>query len=367
MQPIHTKEGQKVFDVSELIDVFQAEEGSVESYTGSVGEGKTYGATRRAIHDLQRGQVVYTNWYLVLDDFNGDERTSFWSVFRNLVLGRSRFYNIDIKKNWHYFDFDDENTWVIETAEGRKIRYDSVVDFIANLTDCIVYLDEGQDIFDSYEGTNMSKKKRKTITRTRHLHKTLVVISQRYQAIPPTARANIKTFYKHVKVMAKPWLRFKVYATSEIDNNHMPIFDLEAKSFDAYWASKKILKAYNSYYLSNGIPKSQSVHFEAYDFSFLGKIKLLSSFFTLPHPLKRWGQRMKEKVAVSLPILAKKWPKIKTLGVKSESSATSIKINKSKLSDLLPVDQGKTVNSAPDRVGSKHLIDGGTDQLGIPF
>lgn len=358
MEPLHTREGRKVHDITELLDVFEAQEGSVESYTGGVGEGKTYGATRRAILDLQKGKVVYTNWYLNLDHFVGDERRQFSRVFWNTILFRKRFYNIDIKKNWHYFDFEDENTWKIQ---GKQYR--DVVEFVADLTDCVVYLDEGQDIFDSYEMTNMSKKKRKTITRTRHLHKTLVIISQRYQAIPPTARANIRTFYRHFKTMSWPFLHFKVYATQEIDNAHMPMFDMEGKSYETYFASKKILQAYNSYYLANGIPKSQDVHFEAYDLSVIGKLKLLFSFIPYRQALKSLYDRNKRKVIFFYNKIASH----KSLGVKYESPVTTIKINKSKLQDLLPVERNKTVNPASVMVGSKQLVDGGTDQLGIPF
>jgi len=263
-------QGQKVVDISELVDVFQAQEGTIQSYCGGIGQGKTYGATRRAIADLQQGKVVYTNWHLNLDHLTGDQRKSLSYVFFNFVFFRKRFYNIDLKKNWHYFDLDDSD----------------VVDFLSNLTDCVVYADEGQDIFDSYEGTKMSKKKRKSLTRTRHLNKTLVIISQRPQAIAVTARANVNVFYKHFRVMTWPFLFFKVLATEDIDASNMPLFD-QAQVVDRYFGSKEIYKAYNSKYLRGGIPKSQEVYFEAYDFSFMGRMKLLFSVLFRRNTLKR--------------------------------------------------------------------------------
>jgi len=269
--------GTKVINIDELVDVFQAQEGEIQSFSGGIGQGKTYGATKRAIEDLKKGRVVYTNWQLILDDFNGDQRKSLSHAFWYWLLGRKRYYNIDIKKNWHYFDMEDETTWWI-----KEKRYDNLVDFIANLTDCTVYLDEGQDIFDSYEGTNMSKKKRKSITRTRHLRKTLVVISQRPQAIAVTARANVNTFYKHIKTFQIGSLvHFKVYATEDIDAQNMPLFDLpNMKPKQSYFASKAIYNAYNSWYLRGGIPISQEVHFEAYDLSFKERSSLLFSLLT---------------------------------------------------------------------------------------
>lgn len=261
-------EGKKI-NIDPLVDVFQAQEGEVQSYSGGIGQGKTYGATRRAIKDLLKGRVVYTNWHIELDDFTGDQRKSLPHLIWNTLFFRSRFYNIDIKKNWHYFDLDEQKTWVIGDT-----KYNDLVDFVANLTDCTVYLDEGQDLFDSYEGTKMSKNKRKSITRTRHLRKTLVVISQRPQAIAVTARANVNVFYKHVKTMTWPFVHFKVYATEEIDAQNMPEWDLEKdKPVETYFGQKKILNAYNSWYLRKGLKKSQDVHYEAYDLGFIDRLK----------------------------------------------------------------------------------------------
>jgi len=80
------REGKKVVDISELVDVFEAQEGQIQSYSGGIGQGKTYGATRRAIRDLQKGRVVYTNWHLNLDHFDGDQRKSLAHVFFNFIF-----------------------------------------------------------------------------------------------------------------------------------------------------------------------------------------------------------------------------------------------------------------------------------------
>lgn len=266
--------GKKVIDISQLLEVFEAQEGEIQSWSGSIGSGKTYGATQRAIKDLLNGKVVYTNWYLNLDEFDADQRNSLPHAFWNFLFFRKRFYKIDIKKNWHYYDLDDKG----------------VVDFISNLTDCTVYADEGQDIFDSYEGTKMSKAKRKSLTRTRHLNKTLVIISQRPQAIAVTARANVNQFFRTIKKMSWPFLFFQVLSTEDIDASNMPIWD-NARVVDRYFGRKKIYNAYNSWYLRKGIPKSQEVYFDAFDLTFKERARLLykhvseriKSFF----PLKR--------------------------------------------------------------------------------
>lgn len=337
-------EGKKVIDIAQLVDVFEAQEGEVQSYSGRIGNGKTYGATRRAIRDLQKGRSVYTNWPLILDHFNGDQRKSLAHAFWHFLVFRKRFYNIDIKQNWHYFDMEDEATWYIK---GK--HYDNLIDFIANLTDCIVYLDEGQDIFDSYEGTNMSKKKRKSITRTRHLRKTLVVISQRPQAIAVTARANVNTFYKHVKAFALGSLiYFKVYATEEIDAQNMPIWE-QAEVKESYFASKKIYNAYNSWYLRGGIPISQEINFEAYDLNFFQRFSLLLSHLSLSTPRLK-PRRGREKIAS------------KSLGVKTKATIK----NDTREYMRIPVTSMSMLRQVPLLVPAKHAVLSGEEEK-TPF
>jgi len=261
-------EGKKVVDINRLVDVFQAQEGEIQQLIGGIGQGKTYEATRRALQLLQEGKVVYTNWQMILPD-EYDQRKSLRHLFWNLVFFRKTFYVINFKKNWHYYDMDMDN----------------IVDFIASLTDCTVFCDEGQDLFDSYEGTKMSKKKRKSLTRTRHLRKTLVIVSQRAQAIAVTARANVNVFHKTVKKISWPVPFFQILETEEMDNQNFPIWD-NAKVIYSGFARKSVFNAYNSWYLSNGIPVSQEVYFEAFDLSF--KERLLSFLHLLRLKPKEW-------------------------------------------------------------------------------
>jgi len=117
------------------------------------------------------------------------------------------YYVFDYKKNWRFYDMDRPD----------------IVDYIASLTDCHVFCDEGQDLFDSYEGTKMSLAKRKSLTRTRHLRKTLVLVSQRAQAIAVTARANVNVFQKTVKILSWPKPYFQIWATEDVDAQNFPI------------------------------------------------------------------------------------------------------------------------------------------------
>lgn len=258
--------GSKVIDISELVDVFEAQEGEIQQIIGKTGNGKTYEGTRRALEYLERGFVVYTTWRLILPDYY-DQRNHMGRILLNIFLFKKRFYVFDLKKNWHFIDIDRED----------------LVEFIAGLTDCIVFLDEGQDIFDSYEGRGMSQLKRKSLTRTRHMRKTLIIISQRAQAVAVTARANVVWFYKCVKTWAWffPFIPyFKIYRTEEMDTNNFPIWEdhlngWKAKVWESHFAKQRIFDAFNSWYLRDGQLKTQEIYFRAYDLTLAQKIDAL--------------------------------------------------------------------------------------------
>ncbi len=281
--------GQKVRDVSQLVDVFEAQEGEVEQIIGKTGNGKTYEATRRALEYLHKGMVVYTTWHLILPD-EFDERKSVGHLFFRTMFFKKRFYRFDFKKNWHFLDIDR----------------DDLIEHLASLTDCVVFMDEGQDVFDARGG--MDRPARKTITRTRHMRKTLIIISQRAQAVDVTARANVSYFYKCVKTWAWFWpfrTYFKVYRTEEMDDQNYPIWEermpggemWKAPVWHAHFASQKVYDAYNSWYLRAGKEKSQEVYFEAYDLSLGQRIKGL---FLAMFPRKPRKPRERKPVSARL-------------------------------------------------------------------
>ena len=257
--------GKKVVDISSLVDIFEAQEGEIQQIIGKTGNGKTYEATRRALEYLKQGYVVYTTWQMVLPDIY-DERSDGEQLFFKTLLNVKKFFVFDYKKNWQFLD----------------IERSDLDEFVAGLTDCIVMLDEGQDIFDSYEGTALSKEKRKSLTRTRHMRKTLIIISQRAQAVAVTARANVTYFYKCVKTVAWFWPfvpYFKVYRTEEMDQSNFPVWESEdgfkAELWRSHFGKKEVYDSYNSWYLRAGIPKSQEVYFDAYELTFIDKLKAI--------------------------------------------------------------------------------------------
>jgi len=244
-----------------LLDLFEPDEGSVNFYYGRIGNGKTYSATADILDYLRQGRVVYANWHI---DFQGfDERKSFWYAFFNFIFFRKRFFKFP-PENLRYFSPDDVD-----------------IKFLGSLTDCEVFVDEGQWIFDSYKGTDFSVEKRKLILHTRHFNRSLNIISQRTQALHVTARGQVNRFFKCEKKLTWPFLVFRRTEYQDMKENDV---DEEAEpiSKKVYIASKQVLNAYNSKYMRAGVPKSQEVQFEAFDYSFIGRLKLLLSFATLP-------------------------------------------------------------------------------------
>lgn len=260
MQPL----GNKVTTTDELLDVFAASEGSINMYYGLIGNGKTYAATSDILDLLKQGKVVYCNWKINVEDF--DDRESVWHLFFNIVLFRKRFYKIPCSKNLHFFDPEDYET------TGQ------LVEFLSGLNDCHIFFDEGQDMFDSYEGTKFSKAKRRLILHTRHYHRTLNIISQRPTAIQVSARGNVNRFYKCVKLASWPWVRFARFEFQEMTGETVNEL-AEPISKKTYWGSNRVFKAYNTDYLAEGIPKSQFVFFEAYDLNWEEKFKALYRIF----------------------------------------------------------------------------------------
>lgn len=261
--------GKKVVDISELLDIFQAQEGIIEHIIGKTGNGKTYYATLRAWELLMQGNVVYTTWKMILPPVY-DQRSDFSTVFWKTVFFKKQFYRYDLLENWKWIDIDRPD----------------LKEFIASLTDCFVFLDEGQDIFSSHD--RIDGQARRTITRTRHMRKTLIIVSQRAQAVDTNARANVSHYYKCVKQIAWFWpFRpfFRVFTTEEMDDANIPVWEehipysngkvWRAPIYRQYFANKKIYALYNSWYLRDGIEKSQEVNFEAYELNFWDKVKTL--------------------------------------------------------------------------------------------
>lgn len=270
--------GKQIIDISSVLERFEAQEGEVQHIIGKTGQGKTYEATRRAAGFLYSGYTVYTTWRLNLPDYY-DEREHFWPVIRNFILMRREFYRFDLKNNWRYVDLK-----TFEDAKGI-IDTEALANFLASLTDCIFMLDEGQDVFDSHKRSGQIA--RQTITRTRHMHKTLIVISQRAQAVDVTARGNVTYFYKCEKRYI-PFFGtfFRVYRTDEIDeSSNYPIWARHDSTGKVTWkaelwhsgrAKKWVYDMYDSWYMRKQMVRSQDIKLDAYKLTFTDRMRALS-------------------------------------------------------------------------------------------
>lgn len=246
----------------DMFDIIPPDEGSMNQYYGRIGEGKTYAGTADAIDDLNRGQVVYTSWHIAWDGL--DERE--YLRYRFLYwLGIKKFFWKFPKDNWHFID----------------INRADIVEFIGSLTDCIIYLDEGHLVLDSYITTKMSREDRATVLHTRHYDRTINVLSQRPTAIHVVVRANVNRFFKLEKIFdvrlfwKKNWriVRFRKTEFQDTGADDKPD---EAREVDPetgkekgykfavsekhYLSRKRIRNAYDTKYLRGGKGHSQEQH-----------------------------------------------------------------------------------------------------------
>jgi len=282
--------GKRVVDLTDVIAGFEAQEGEVQQIIGKTGQGKTYEATRRAAGYLYSGYTVYTTWKMNVPDYY-DEREHLWPIIRNILTGNRFFHRFDLKNNYKYIDLRQYNN------EDGTFDTERFSRFLAALTDCIFMLDEGQDVFDSH--TKAGRIARQTITRTRHMHKTLIVISQRAQAVDVTARGNVTYFYKCEKISI-PFLgyRFRVYRTDDIDeNSNYPIWVRhdstgrevwKAELWHSAFAKQWIYDMYDSWYMRQQQIRSQDIKLEAFELTFKDRMRVFfRAMFSTRKPLDK--------------------------------------------------------------------------------
>jgi len=253
-------QGEQITVKEDLLNFFAANEGSINMYYGLIGNGKTYAATADILDLLKEGKVIYCNWRIIVEDF--DDRYDFMMSLKNLLFFRKTYFKIPCSQNLHFFNPENFNS----TGE--------LVEWLSSLNDCHIFFDEGQDMFDSYEGTKFSKAKRRLILHTRHYHRTLNIISQRPTAIQVSARGNVNRFYKCERLFSLPFLRIPVFRRTEFQEmTGETVNELsEPVTKKTYIGNSRVFNAYNTDYLAEGIPKSQQVNFEAYRLNFVSRL-----------------------------------------------------------------------------------------------
>lgn len=244
----------------EILDYFRPVQGAINFYYGHVGNGKTYAATSDIWDLLRRGEVVYANWKVQVPDF--DQKESLIYTIYHLIFFRKRFFKFP-SSNFHYFNSDDID-----------------ITFLSRLANCHIFIDEGQWIFDSYEGTKFSKEKRKLILHTRHYNRTLNVISQRTNAIQVSARGNVERFFKCEKVLSYPFLVFRRIEYQDMQGDNVD--ETKPASTKVYLARKEIMRSYNTLFMRGADAVVQEVNFEAWDSTFIDRFMLFWRALTKP-------------------------------------------------------------------------------------
>jgi len=273
--------GKKTESEEELLGLFEPDEGSVNMYYGRIGSGKTYSATADILDLLSQGRVVYCNWHINYEGF--DERNSFRHLFWKHLFFQKRFFYFP-KENLHYFDPDSVD-----------------VNFLSSLNDCDIFVDEGQWIFDSYEGKEFSKEKRRLILHTRHLNRSINIISQRTQAIQISARGQVNRFYRCSVKMRWPFLIFRREEFQDMEANDVDESEDSLVSTKTYFANKKVLAAYDTKYLRAGVERSQKIYFDAYDLTFLDRLRAIYRvWFDPPSALAAEDQPQENPVDVEV-------------------------------------------------------------------
>jgi len=244
----------------QVMDLFRPVEGQIALYYGRIRNGKTYAATADILELLARGETVFANWNIQVNDF--DERTSFRALFAKFLGARDTFF-VYKSANFHYFHPDDID-----------------ISMLGRLVNAHVFIDEGQWVFNSHTKDH-DPEKRKLIFHNGHYCRSLNIITQRPINVFKDMRSQVHVWYKCEKKLSFPFLMFQ---RSRIEDMKDDLPDeeqiLETK---VYLASKTVLNSYNTHSMRADDALMQIPQFEAYK---LNSVQILLSMVELLTP--RW-------------------------------------------------------------------------------
>jgi len=274
--------------LSELAPLLKAPEGEVNLIYGRIRQGKSTYAARCMYEDLMNGIPVYSNLYLDLSETEFDQRARLDISFENMLFGKREFYKFS-RANYHYFNpitgilrtTLDDGTVVEEQVFDPAIPGD-IVRWLNTLTDCSLYYDEGHWLLHSYEGVRQDLEKMRLITETGHMHRKIVIISQRTQSIHVNARGNVNRFFRCRKttllffIMRLQVEEFQDMKGSDVDESEESLVETKI-----YWSNDRYWRLFNTHFLREGRPVSQQLYFEAYDLNFAERaILFINLLFT---------------------------------------------------------------------------------------
>lgn len=233
-------------DAEQLREFFRPVDGTVNFYYGKIGNGKTYAATADILDYLRRGHIVWANWKIDFPEF--DQRNSLPHTLMHFIFFKKQYFRYP-PENLRYIDPDNIN-----------------IEELGKIANAHIFLDEGQWTLNSYEGNKINIDKRKLVLHTRHYNRSLNIISQRTQAIHVTARGQVNRFYKCEKKLSRPWLIFK--RTEFQDMKEDDVDETKPIAVKVYFASKYIMKAYDTHAMRGKDVNEQVPKFEVYELNF---------------------------------------------------------------------------------------------------
>jgi len=245
----------------EILNLFKPVEGQTAFYYGRIRNGKTYSATADILELLKRGEVVYANWKLNLDDF--DEREHFGTALMKFVFGKKLFFKYK-KENFHYFSPDSID-----------------IEFLGKLVGVHLFIDEGQWIFNSHTRDKsddpIAIAKRRLILHGGHYCRSLNVITQRPVNIFKDVRSQIHIWYKCEKLLS--FGRFILFRRQsyEFMKDDLPDEDQPTGRPKIYVADPKIFEAYNTHGMRREDAIERIANFTAYELTRWQQLKMLLS------------------------------------------------------------------------------------------
>jgi len=331
----------------EIFDVFDFVEGTNNLYYGRVRNGKTYSATADILDLLKRGEIVYANWKIKVEDY--DERSSFWVALVKFFARRKYFYNFKAS-NFHYFSPDD-----IDVA------------FLGRLVGVHIFIDEGQWLFNSHirekQDDPVAIEKRKLILHGGHYCRSLNVITQRPTNVFLDIRSQINVWYKCEKRFSIG--RFVLFQRWRIEDmkDGVPDEDSPVGRPKTYIGDPKIYEAYNTHGMRGGDAIETPPDFDVYELSGFQRFLLVLKHLipTLPRlnrgsvtkplekPLKRVSLYQKFKIILS-KVKNTLNRGVQSIGIKRDSTdPISIPSRKESLTQSFPVSRFKFNREVRDR------------------
>ena len=105
----------------DLLQLFPVDEGSIDVVYGRIGMGKNLLTTIDIMKRLKRGEVVYCNYRIAVEDY--DERRMFFKVLMYMIGLKRDLKVIKCTNNLKFFRMDDE--W------AKREGYEDFVEWLA--------------------------------------------------------------------------------------------------------------------------------------------------------------------------------------------------------------------------------------------